>query len=164
MLDFNLNVLSISYFSLGMSLFRFKWCYYLSFYITRLLCYYQDILSVSKTVSILFNQVAIMTWMWIYLFHFITVDTVPPQITGCPLDIHKAMELGTTQVQVSWDKPRATDNSGDATLLWSSHKSGESFDVGTTLVSYRFADSSNKTATCEFRIIITQGKILLLSH
>ncbi|XP_072045209.1 hyalin-like [Amphiura filiformis] len=82
-------------------------------------------------------------------------DTISPEIVGCPSDIYKTVEIGTSPIYVSWDEPVASDISGYAELFRATHKPGEEFDVGSTLVSYTYMDGSNNTATCRFYIQIS---------
>ncbi|XP_072044883.1 uncharacterized protein [Amphiura filiformis] len=84
-------------------------------------------------------------------------DTNPPVIAGCPSDIYKTVEIGTLATHVSWNEPIASDISGNAELLTATHKPGEEFDVGTTPVSYTYTDGSNNSATCGFRIHISES-------
>ncbi|XP_072045208.1 hyalin-like [Amphiura filiformis] len=86
-----------------------------------------------------------------------TEDTNPPEIAGCPSDIYKTVEIGTSATHISWNEPIASDISGNAELLKATHKPGEEFDVGTTLVSYTYTDASNNSATCGFRIHISKS-------
>ena len=94
------------------------------------------------------------------LFCFIgDVDNTPPTLTFCPNDVIASAPSGQTFVQVSWELPTATDNSGTARL-----ESGEPFGltanqqffgVGmTNLVNaiYTFTDPAGNEAICRFRI------------
>ncbi|XP_072046539.1 hyalin-like [Amphiura filiformis] len=84
-------------------------------------------------------------------------DTVAPEIASCPLDIYKTVEIGTSPVHVSWKEPIASDKSGHIEILTATHAPDEMFDVGSTLVSYIYADGSNNRATCEFEIHISES-------
>lgn len=67
---------------------------------------------------------------------------------------------------MSWIEPSAVDDSGEVKLKQSSHKSGDTFHIGSTSVSYVFTDASNNTATCNFVVILAEeGKLgLTTSH
>ncbi|XP_072045668.1 hyalin-like isoform X2 [Amphiura filiformis] len=82
-----------------------------------------------------------------------TVDTTPPQISGCPNNIQASIELGTSTKSVSWTEPTATDLSGTPSRT-RSHQPGTEFSIGVTDVGYTFADTSNNVATCNFSITL----------
>ncbi|XP_030829233.1 mucin-3A isoform X32 [Strongylocentrotus purpuratus] len=85
----------------------------------------------------------------------IEVDTTPPSVV-CTSSIVQTVELGTASVQVSYTEPTASDVSGQANLVSRTNTPGESFPVGTTTVTYVFADNSGNTADdCSFTITIT---------
>ncbi|XP_072172386.1 uncharacterized protein [Diadema setosum] len=83
-----------------------------------------------------------------------TVDTTPPSVT-CIEDIVRTVELGTTSVVVFYSEPSATDISGQAILQSRSNAPGDNFPVGTTFVTYIFADASgNEAAPCVFTVTV----------
>ncbi|XP_072014192.1 hyalin-like [Amphiura filiformis] len=87
----------------------------------------------------------------------IEVDTVPPN-PNCPRDVARttACNSGGT-VDVTWQPATATDNSGTATLVSQSHRSGQSFfPVGQTTVTYTFSDPSSNRASCDFVVTVTE--------
>ncbi len=90
-----------------------------------------------------------------------TVDTSPPQIIYCPSDFYATTEVGNSGTPVTWGVPVATDNSGGTVVLTSSHEPGQTFSVGTTLVSYEFKDTLLNKATCNFTVNIATSKITL---
>ena len=55
---------------------------------------------------------------------------------------------------VTWTEPTATDNSDMAPTITQSHQPGDSFPVGTTQVTYTFADQQGNEALCSFDVII----------
>ncbi|XP_072046222.1 hyalin-like [Amphiura filiformis] len=82
-----------------------------------------------------------------------TVDTKPPQILGCPSDVFASVELGSfVATIISWKEPKANDESGNVTLLIQTHVPGTQFGIGTTTVTYLFADTSKNMATCKFDV------------
>ncbi|XP_071824175.1 uncharacterized protein [Apostichopus japonicus] len=83
------------------------------------------------------------------------VDSMPPDIVGCPADIEVIIELGTTRAMVDWIEPFSSDVSGTETLISRSHAPGEQFIIGRTTVVYIFGDSSGNTDTCSFSVIVT---------
>ena len=73
----------------------------------------------------------------------------------CPEDnIHLYVEDAASTVEVTWEDPPVTDNSGDAPTLTSSRTSGDAFGVGVFLVEYEATDRSGNTAVCLFQIIV----------
>ena len=90
------------------------------------------------------------------------MDTSPPVIINCPLDINKSAELGMTRVPVFWLTPAAIDERGTVIAIDATHKPGDNFAVGsTTKISYVFTDDSYNTATCNFSVTVTRGKKLI---
>ncbi|XP_071488839.1 hyalin-like [Diadema antillarum] len=82
----------------------------------------------------------------------VTEDTTPP-VPTCP-DITRTVELGVTGTQVTWTEPTATDASGVVNIVSRSINPGTFFPVGTTDVTYTFADGSGNTANCTFRVTV----------
>ena len=62
-------------------------------------------------------------------------------------------------MNVPWNEPTATDNSGMIPTVTQSHLPGDSFPVGTTQVTYTFTDMAGNQATCSFSLTI--GKSVL---
>ena len=82
-------------------------------------------------------------------------DITPPVITGCPLNaIQATAPTESNSTTASWTEPTATDDSGMAPTRSRSHAPGQSFPVGTTLVTYRFTDRSGNNGTCRFQVIV----------
>ena len=91
------------------------------------------------------------------------MDTAPPVILNCPLDIFISAELGTTHVPVFWSKPSAIDQRGFIMVVNATHKPGENFAVGsTTRISYLFIDDSFNQVTCNFSVTVSQGMLSIL--
>ena len=59
---------------------------------------------------------------------------------------------GTQFINVTWTEITAIDNSGITPTLVQSHHSGDIFFVGTTNVTYTFADVQGNEATCSFTV------------
>lgn len=90
-------------------------------------------------------------------FHLlILVDNEDP-VVNCIDDVSQNIPLGTGGTAVFWSEPTATDNSGSVSLQQRSHAPGSFFVTGTTTVTYTFVDPSGNTATCSFRVIVTEG-------
>ncbi|XP_071826140.1 hyalin-like isoform X5 [Apostichopus japonicus] len=85
----------------------------------------------------------------------IPVDTTPPHIENCPGTQFANMEVGTSNVVVTWPEPTVTDNSGSFNLIGPSHSPGDTFPTGLTNVVYNYEDNSGNSAVCEFRVNVS---------
>ncbi len=74
-----------------------------------------------------------------------TNDIVNPVIANCPSNI--TLSTTTTGAVATWTAPTATDNCSTPTLT-STHVSGATFLVGSTIVTYTATDAKGNTATC----------------
>ncbi len=95
-----------------------------------------------------------------YLFKVIGSDTTPPVVTFCPENIVQDTAIGSTSAIVTWEEPRAMDNSGIPPVVTRTHESGTRFDVGETRVTYTFTDESSNRNTCSFLVTVRVGKYL----
>ena len=84
---------------------------------------------------------------------FVFTDNEAPIINFCPGDQHANTTSGSPTGTVSWTAPTATDNSGVANVT-STHDPGDSFQIGTTSVTYMAIDQSSNMANCTFSIVI----------
>ena len=85
-------------------------------------------------------------------------DTKAPTIFNCPSDIHSSVEEGLAASQVSWNEPKAKDESGNVTLMVQTHVPTDSFMVGSTTVVYLFQDASHNSAVCSFVVRLNSGE------
>jgi HYR domain/GEVED domain/Domain of unknown function DUF11/Secretion system C-terminal sorting domain/Leucine rich repeat len=81
-------------------------------------------------------------------------DTTPPFYYNCPENI-TLTTTGTTAV-ATWVTPTATDNCGTPSVL-SDYNSGFGFPLGTTVVTYTFADAKGNKRTCNFNVNVTNS-------
>ena len=86
-----------------------------------------------------------------------TIDQTPPAISNCPNGVTVATAAGASTAVATWTSPTATDNSGAVPSVVSSHQSGQSFNLGSTQVSYTFTDGSMNSATCSFVVTVVQN-------
>ncbi|XP_071853924.1 uncharacterized protein [Apostichopus japonicus] len=86
--------------------------------------------------------------------NLISVDTVAPVITFCPMDVSTMTLNGDTSVPVIWRMPQALDNSGTVVVSDQTHYSGDDFAVGVTTVLYEFCDPHGNKAMCQFRVVV----------
>jgi len=82
------------------------------------------------------------------------VDSVAPEIDGCPADIELDTVPGASDAQVWWTEPTATDDLSGIDSFTCSHESGDRYPVGTTTVEYVAVDAAGNSSTCSFRIIV----------
>ena len=80
-------------------------------------------------------------------------DIEGPVINGCPSNQSGVTDSGIATGTISWTAPSATDNSGTQTLT-STHNPGDSFPIGTTIVTYMSTDAAGNTATCSFDVVV----------
>ena len=85
------------------------------------------------------------------------LDTTKPVITSCPSNINQVSDQGSCSAIVSWAPPMATDNCVVDSLV-ASHNPGDTFSLGTTVVTYTAFDSEMNTSTCSFSITITDNE------
>ena len=98
-----------------------------------------------------------LPWNYITFSNF-TVDRVPPVILQHCNDVTATVGLNIGGIVVDWLEPSVSDNSGTVNLASRSHSPGQYFVVGSTEVSYRFADPSGNAATCTFDVIVIEGR------
>ena len=91
----------------------------------------------------------------LYAFSILAnVDNIDPVIYWCLTDISVAIPLGFTGTTISWPEPTATDNSGSTVGFTSTSSPGDTFNVGTTQVTYTFVDGSGNDAFCSFFVTV----------
>ena len=81
-------------------------------------------------------------------------DTTPPVVNGCPEPLNFMVPPGRTSGTLTWTEPTATDNDGMTPTITQSHQPGDSFNVGTTTVSYTFTDLAGNQAQCSFTVAV----------
>ncbi|MDD3604878.1 MAG: HYR domain-containing protein, partial [Kiritimatiellae bacterium] len=86
-------------------------------------------------------------------FSVVVSDVDLPVISGCPADILTTNDPGNCSAMVTWTAPAADDNCGVESFT-NSHSSGDTFNVGTTVVHYVAADAAGNAATCSFAIVV----------
>ena len=87
----------------------------------------------------------------------VATDTTPPIIANCPQDIFEQVQMGSV-LNIGWIEPTATDLESPPVTLLQTHRSGDSFTLGTTPVSYVFSDAAGNQATCMFTVTLEPGK------
>lgn len=89
----------------------------------------------------------------------ITVDSIIPVIGILPEDITRTVQLGSPGTVVTWPEPQVSDNSGIVNLVSQSHTPGSFFPVGTTEVTYTYADPSNNRVMVSFDVNVIEGRL-----
>ena len=72
-----------------------------------------------------------------------------------PANLNQNTDLNSNTATVSWTPPTAIDNSGTVASLTSTHSPGDSFNIGTTTVTYTAVDPYSNEATKSFDITVT---------
>ena len=76
----------------------------------------------------------------------------------CPASISVTVLEGVEGSYVTFDPPTVTDNSGATNFVSSTASSGDYFQVGTTVVTFTYADSSGNEASCSFVVNVLTGR------
>ncbi|XP_072051695.1 uncharacterized protein [Amphiura filiformis] len=84
------------------------------------------------------------------------VDTMPPICAPPPTDETINIPLNQGSTAVFFTEPRATDNCGETTLQSRSHQPGDTFNEGTTRVSYTFRDLFGNIVTCSLTVNVEE--------
>ncbi len=92
------------------------------------------------------------------------IDNQPPKAIYFPGNITLFNIKGTCHARVNWNKPQFTDNcvaAGDIRIS-SNYKSGDNFEVGTTVVRYIVSDGANEfTQSFEVTVIDNEAPELV---
>ena len=84
-------------------------------------------------------------------------DNVAPTLTNCPDTIFVNTDTDCIAVAF-WDPPIATDACGASNLMITqTHMSGDTFNIGSTQVTYTVEDQTGNTGTCTFLVIVTDN-------
>lgn len=83
-----------------------------------------------------------------------SMETIPPQITGCPANLAIELPPGACQVAGGWASPIATDNCTVQSLI-SSHNPTDLLDIGVTTVTYTATDKFGNSSTCSFDVTVS---------
>ncbi len=90
-------------------------------------------------------------------FNVVVSDNEDPKILNCPTTVFGNAEENC-QLIVSWTEPTATDN---CTLVdfSSNFSSPNTFNLGTTLVTYTATDSNSNSTKCSFNVVVSENEI-----
>ena len=87
------------------------------------------------------------------LLYIVVKDNTPPAFQNCPNDITLTTDHNICEATVQWNEPSANDNCGVAQMV-SSHRPGDEFPVGNTIVEYQAIDESGNISACSFNVFI----------
>ncbi|XP_041485822.1 hyalin-like isoform X2 [Lytechinus variegatus] len=89
-----------------------------------------------------------------YVYVLMDDDNIPP-VVDCPDDFTEYVQLGVTSAEVFFNEPKAVDNGGPAHIFAYTHEPGDTFPLGSTLVSYTYVDiAGNLAPDCLFNVIV----------
>ncbi|XP_038072761.1 uncharacterized protein LOC119741140 isoform X2 [Patiria miniata] len=86
-------------------------------------------------------------------------DEEGPVFQNCPDNVTVETDPGSDMAIVTWDALVAIDNGGAAVSPTSNSRSGDSFSIGSTTVSYVVADPNNNIGRCEFEVIVVDKEL-----
>lgn len=90
-------------------------------------------------------------------FSITVVDAEKPTVT-CPGAVSTTTTLDKATGVATWSPATASDNSGSAPSLASSHSSGSAFAIGSTTVTYTAKDAAGNAATCSFAVTVRDAQ------
>jgi gliding motility-associated-like protein len=85
-----------------------------------------------------------------------SLETEPPAIAGCPVNLNVALPASACTSVVNWTAPTASDNCELETFT-STHQPGATFSPGVTAVTYTATDIYGNIATCAFNVTVTDN-------
>ena len=94
-------------------------------------------------------------------FDVIVEDGEPPLILGAPTSVDTSTEPGVCTATATWTEPTFSDNCPGATLT-SNHAPGETFSLGSTVVTYTATDAAGQVATATFPVTIADLELPLI--
>jgi Ricin-type beta-trefoil lectin domain-like/HYR domain/Secretion system C-terminal sorting domain len=85
-------------------------------------------------------------------------DTIAPVFTNCPANVSVTTSASSAIAQ--WTMPTATDSCSTPSVS-STFRSGSSFPIGTTVVTYTATDVSRNVGFCQFNVVVTKTALVL---
>jgi gliding motility-associated-like protein len=89
-------------------------------------------------------------------------DSSIPVISGCPGDIIVSADAGACNGVVTWPDYLITDNCGALSVV-SSHASGSTFPIGTTIVTLNLTDNCGNTSACSFNVTVNDTELPIIT-
>ena len=81
------------------------------------------------------------------------IDNENPILSTCPYQLNQQIDYDTCTATFVYNKPTATDNSGEASVTCSP-LSGSSLEKGTILIDCEARDPSGNQAVCSVEVIV----------
>ncbi|XP_072047029.1 hyalin-like [Amphiura filiformis] len=81
-------------------------------------------------------------------------DFENPVFTNIPVNIVVGTDTGLPAATVIWNPPSASDNSNSTVIVTSSQNPGDSFLIGSSIVTYTATDKFANTETAQFDITV----------
>lgn len=91
-----------------------------------------------------------------------SMETVAPQITGCPSNVTVNLPPSACTVAGGWTPPLATDNCSVTSFLTDVEPT-DPLPVGPTTVTYTATDKYGNTATCSFDVTVVDNTAPIIS-
>jgi gliding motility-associated-like protein len=86
-------------------------------------------------------------------FEVTVIDNQNPVWQSCPTNITANADLPGCRAQVNWSIPLPSDNCGIVQII-TSHNPNDTFNIGTTPVSYIAIDAAGNVGSCSFLITV----------
>jgi gliding motility-associated-like protein len=90
------------------------------------------------------------------------IDSSIPVITGCPGDIIVSADPGACNAVITWPDYLIADNCGPLSVV-SSHASGSTFPIGTTIVTLNLTDNCGNTSACSFNVTVSDTELPVIT-
>ena len=87
------------------------------------------------------------------------VDEEEPKFLESLENVNITTDAGKQFATATWDIPSVWDNSGNYTLT-STHKPGDTFNIGDTTVTYTVRDEAGNMAEAQFVVHVTGDAFL----
>lgn len=91
-------------------------------------------------------------------FTILVEDQDAPTFTDTVPNITTVINPGTCGSVVTWDEPLALDACDSALNITSTHQSGDTFEVGSTLVTYTATDNFNNSTSIFFNVLVQDNE------
>ena len=95
------------------------------------------------------------------MFSFFSDDTPPSFNNTCPRNMVFYVPKCSSSAVVSWNEPKATDNSGHVIISYPAVQPPANLSIGLYNVHYSAADGEGNRANCSF--IVQVARMLIVS-
>jgi probable HAF family extracellular repeat protein len=91
------------------------------------------------------------------------MDSAPPVISGCPINITNTTDQGLCSAVVTWTNPTAMDACDGVVAVICAPTNGSRFSKGLTVVTCSAHDGSGNTNTCSFTVTVVDNQSPVIS-